>query len=582
MARCFPFDYPHIFNSLSRTRVFIKAAIFLAVLFYSYSVTALGQCILTIDKVEGSGESPVVSITVEGTVAHCPSGKISLEIVCGSSTGLTMTFPVTEDGPLEAWKEVFDIINADCECDESIILEAKCVGTEEPGAIGETCKHKTKFDNLSCPNDCPPITVKVKDPPSDCISGKRSVTLDATLDAAWLSEECVYWNWDDGTLTIFSILPGQTIPKTHDYLALATPVNYNPVLITCPPGIKCEYEILPPVTIDPCPCSDMTISVSPTTGLDIDGTTLVIEGCASISKPLHIDFSSAISPPMPCAITWKSQKGMTVVDIGTGASVSHDYTEPGTYTISAAAACGECPPVSAGVTIKILPCCPELIDIEENVYCPEGCEPQKKAFEAITDPSSAPGTYSWTFEDGMPASAMGITTPIITFSTLGSKTVNVTFTPTDRTCESSFLEEEVAIERCPKTTTEEPPCGGWVCFFVCIGWSIMLLSILILVFDNVIPDGLPLAVANAGLLAVSTGIIFTLGCPCCWAVFTLATLGVFFAYAIVRFILWLVFGVSLNVSAAIRAVIMAISWLIAALLVYVASGCSSGSSEDCD
>lgn len=449
-------------------------------------------CSVHIIAVSGVGPNglPASSITVTGTAAGCAANTVDVKLVCGQPFPSTLTVAVDVFGK---WSAVFlppATGGALCVCGSPITVVASC---HSDPACQDTFSGQLQCGTSGCPTVNATASVGPCNP-----DGTRTVTLDAiiTPNAGVVTE------WE--LVTLLGAVSGSPNHQTRD----CAPGTYTAILHVILPTSCPDVPL--PVTVDACqqpPCPEVT------------NLTAGISGCAGLGNQATVDFSGTLTPPqVGCTFLWNFGDGHT----GSSAmpSISHPYSDPGTYAVNVNAICpGGCIQ-SATITVVILACCPILTTVDASISgCVGSGSMATATIVATTNPPAAAGSYTWTFDDGSQAFTSTPSPPAHAYTTTGSHVVQVSFQPSMAGCVATTGSASFVVPECTGNGGNGEGFGCRILRAVLVILAI-LAAVLAFIFFCV-PGAqawlgfVALAVAAASLL---DGVIWAIFCPkpCLW------------------------------------------------------------------
>lgn len=383
-------------------------------------------CSVTISNIVGLGTPVPTAIKVNGGAVECSSVKVSVTCPGPTAVTKTVTVPVDANG---TWTAEVDHVPG-CTCGHKVHVHAACV--QNP-----LCQ-TTFFGDLICeqPENCPIVDVEVVF--GECNpDGTRNVTLVTTVTPQ-PGPVVSQWDFGDGVLGMAQTTLGpapETFSVTHAYLPSGPYTAALNVILPqgCPPASVLIGALLK------CPVSCP----------EVVKLTADVSGCAGSGANATVSFSGVLSPPQPnCTFKWDFGDGSQVVT--PGPATTHSYSQPGDYAVAVVAICGGNCIEPSTLMVHIPPCCPVLTGASGSV---QGCAGAGKSatvtFTATTDPPSAAGTYTWTFDDGSLPASTQVPTIDHTYSTPGTKTIQVGLMPTVPGCGPSVQSATVSIPACP-------------------------------------------------------------------------------------------------------------------------------------
>ena len=473
-------------------------------------------CSITITSVVGTippGGTVPTGIQVSGSASGCASGLIEVRVIC-SGASMTITVPV---GPTGDWTATFTSAGL-CVCSKPIVVVATC--TSDP-----TCVKRIETP-LDCkviqPQPCQAVgdlTVVVDGCAGGASGGGATATFTFTIVPPLSG--CTYeWSFGDGSPVVTTAVP----TVTHVYLTAGS--FTASVVATCPApgGGPCLVKDAVSVTIPPCGgCPTVT------------GLTATVSGCAGPGTAT-VTFIGTLTPPLVgCSFLWAFGDGGTLVT--TMPSASHTYTAAGTYAVAVTAICpGITPCATTTIAVEVPRCCPVVTNILANLEdneCANGMGTSATVnFSAITDPTPAAGSYTWTFGDGTPTVTNPGPNASHDYASPGSYTVQVIYVPDPALhpgCPSSvFSIAGVTVPACPGDggggdDEDDGGGGGWGCFGLRVIMTIAaILAIVAVSLAVCIPAAAtPLfwLALGLGIAAAIAGILWGIFCPkpCAWA-----------------------------------------------------------------
>ena len=378
-------------------------------------------CAITITSV--TGDTPLTTVHVVGTatVGECKFVEVSLQ--CASNTVATLVVPVDALGN---WTADFTAVgNLECACNKPFVARARCVDSAD-------CAPAATKGPLPCETPgCPTAVVTVTD--LGCVAppnGLRTIQLGAVISG--ISPIVTQWDFGDATLGPANATLAYSV--THDYSPPGPfTATLNVILPTgCPPA-----AIVTVGPLDRCPtnCPDATIAVN-------------VVGCAGAGGAVAVaTFALTLVPPTSgCTFHWNFGDGNTAVTAVP--SAAHTYTTPGSFAVSVAVVCGATCVSSAGVTAVVPSCCPVILSVSGSVSgCVDSNHTATVTWVATTDPPGSPGSFFWSYNDGVTATTAA-PTHTRTYNTTGTKSVNVTYTSPVPICPPTSASAAVSVPRC--------------------------------------------------------------------------------------------------------------------------------------
>jgi hypothetical protein len=444
-------------------------------------------CAITITSVVGIG-TPPTSIVVQGTATDCPSVRVTLQ--CSSAATATLVVPVDVFGN---WVATFTSLgNLGCVCTKPYSVQAECDVTTD-------CTAATSSGPLQCQpgTGCPIASVTVTE--LECTTdGLRTVQLDAAITTSQLT--VTQWDFGDNTFGPASSLLNYAV--THDY---ATPGPYTATLIViippdCPPAAivgvgplqECDQE-----------CSEAELNV-------------VVEGCAGPGGQSALAaFTVTLMPPTTgCTFLWDFGDGNTLTTLVPG--TTHIYTTPGDFAVSVAVVCGACV-TPVGVTAQVPACCPVLDTLTASV---DGCVNEEGegnysvTWVATTDPAGLPGSFQWSYADGVSA-ATTAPTHSRTHQMAQPPGVTVSYTPEMQGCAPTTLSASTTVPQC----TDDSGCFDYSIVIAIAGALLLALGMVAIVIQACLGLPIPglllgLIIGFAVVIAVTYIICALSSCPC--------------------------------------------------------------------
>ncbi len=253
-----------------------------------------------------------------------------------------------------------------------------------------------------------PLGAKAQASPT---SGAPPLTVDFQGQASGGSPPYSYsWDFGDGSAKKTAQNP------SHTYDSAGT---YTPVLkVTDSEGTVAKDQSL---SIDVSSPVSVTVDVSPTSG-DIPLTVTCTAGATGGTPPY--------------TFTWDFGDGVQE----TGDSVSHTYTNAGTYSIVLSVEDGAGVGASAHVSVRAID--PDVLYANAQADATAGSVPLTVHFTGTASGGTPPYTYSWTFGDGAQSTDQN---PAHTYTTVG--TYHPVFTATDST--GAYTTDSLTIQANP-------------------------------------------------------------------------------------------------------------------------------------
>ncbi len=410
-------------------------------------------CSITITSVTGIGPPGGIPsvIEVRGTATDCKEVTVTAD--CGGGS-FSATVPVAADGSWAADLAVPS--NAGCVCGKEIRIHVFC--TADPGCF------KDFSGAIECkpPEGCPSIGLLAAI--GDCNpDGTRAVTLTATIASA--TPGAAQFAFGDGALGAAFAFPPASHTETHDY-SPAGPYTAT-LSIILPTGCPSASIAVGPLAECACPeVIDLTASVA---------------GCAGGGSAATVSFTGTVmGSPIGCTYHWDFGDGSPDV-VTTVPSATHAYTTAGTFAVAVTLICGDCVRTTT-VSVVVPPCCPLVTDITVYVDPANACADgagrfARITFTATTNPAGAPGTFTWMFDDGSPPQTTAAPTIDHDYATPGTKTIQVSFTPSIPGCPATTHSETFSVASCG-TTPPPPPPGGEGGGCTGLRWAAVILAIL--------------------------------------------------------------------------------------------------------
>lgn len=462
-------------------------------------------CSITITEVVGIGLPGGVptSIRVRGTATDCK--EVTVIAYC-HGTPFSGTTSVAADGSWTA-----DLVaprNSGCQCGGKIVVQAVCADDVTCTASGTA--------ELKCqpPEGCPSVVLDVESGSCNA-DGTRNVTLTATITPASTTPGVAQLDFGDASVGAAFVFTGAiTHTETHTY-TIGGPYTAQ-LLIILPEGCPPTPRVVGPLS--PCPCPE------------VQALGATVMGCAGGGASASVSFSGTVPAGLTgCTYHWDFGDGSPDV-VTAGPTTAHVYTSPGTFSAAVTLVCGDCIRTTT-VSVVIPPCCPIVMSVASSIdpaaNCADGTgRSATVTFTATTDPLGAPGSFTWTFDDG--TGPVTTTAPVVvhSYTSPGTKTVQVTFTPIAPGCPSSIASTTVNVPSCgvtPPTVPTPPSSEGGGC--TGLRWAAVILAILAtlsLYICLCVPGASPafcwaalgLAAGSAILLAIWA--IFCPRKPCMW------------------------------------------------------------------
>lgn len=462
--------------------------------------------ILEVVGVPGNNPNVTESIHVAGTAEDCSSLEVSIQ--CEGSNA-----PVVDQAAVNAAGDWVVDIEMNCRCGFGVEIIARC--QDDP-----TCE-AGRQTTLSCPDvsDCPDCTVSVKDGDhtnddvaiSTCIEGKRLVTVEVNCPPP-ANGGTLMTQIDFGDGTFSAVQTGTNYSLLHTY---APPGPYNGRLITILPE-GCPDRVFVAGPFDACPCPEVT-------DVDVD-----LSGCVGGNNTAVVTFTATTNadPGGPCTYHWDFGDGSPEVTTIVP-TVSHTYTTAEAFSAAVVLQCGSCLSI-APISVAVLPCCAIVTNLDATV---DGCisgatgDTADVTLIAETNPDGAAGTFSWDFGDGSPVETSSAPARTHAYSTTGSKTASVTFTPDDPNCRATTVNTTFDVPSCGGDDGGDDDDGGGEGGWCRIGRWVMVISAALAILAGMLVLCVPAAAPALGWIALGfaiaaaiAGILWGIFCkkPCGW------------------------------------------------------------------
>jgi hypothetical protein len=255
-------------------------------------------------------------------------------------------------------------------------------------------------------------------------------------------------------------------------------------------------------------------------------------GCFGVNETSKtVNFDVTTNPPSAVGnFNWNFGDLQTTQT--SSSSVTHNYDPLNTYVASVEFVPGDlvCDSSTASINVSFVACgtstnCPIVESLNYTAECFKENETSKTAtFNAVTNPSSATGTFIWNFGDLQTSQT---TTPTVThdYNPTNNFDVSVEFIPDDQNCPSSSATKNVSFEACDESTSCFDSVAAFINCLITLLCGLLYAGLLVGIVVFIIQIILALCpfptnftlLATAGLTFVAIIVIMLLLVLCSWS-----------------------------------------------------------------
>jgi hypothetical protein len=381
-------------------------------------------CSVSIQEVLGfvfQGNTVPHEIRVSGIATDCSTVEITIE--CGGIPLPSETATVNAAGK---WTKTFTNVDK-CEClsDAKLIkVVVKCV--DDPNCPPDTVgPRRLRCKRIQQPCESTgELTVSVE----GCIGGGggdvTSAVATLTFNVTPPIAGCTY-KWDLDVSDPTSPIITTTVPEL--ITNFTTPgMKTVSVRAECPlpGGGICILEDTITFPVNNCDGDECPKVIVP--------LPIPVDGCAEPGVAT-VNLVGTLTPPIAgCTFLWAWEDNGTSFSMTTSVpSISINFTKSGSHTVSVTAICPGITPCHTELYDVDIPiCCPIVIDITPFQDENNACTWNFLANMIPSPPEPAPvGTYQWDFGDGATTSTSGPLSPDHSYTSSGTKDVQVTYIP---------------------------------------------------------------------------------------------------------------------------------------------------------
>lgn len=303
------------------------------------------SCGISIVAVSGVTDTSgnITSIRVEGTAQDCDA-----VIVQVNSAGIPNSpRQASVSGGVWSVEIPRTEFTGAVRCGQSIEAIAVCRNDRN-------CLARSNDKPLECRSACPRITITLVSIGDECVNGRRSVTLRAAILTS-VVPTIVEWDYGDGSsATAISVIDGQVIETTHDFLV---GVSHQVALRVVYPD-ECRAGTLNLGQLPPCPAAECP-SAARLELVDAQGVVHDPAECVPEGR-----YQVRVVQPTGGALAYHWTRDNTSDPGATGSNypVSVSTTSPN-VTVAVAVvdtAHPQCPPLPAAITVRSCERCPAI------------------------------------------------------------------------------------------------------------------------------------------------------------------------------------------------------------------------------